>query len=405
MTQEEKRLRQQERRLKVRELQELAKGPVDVPFLALVLMLTVIGLIMLFSASFPSALNEHGDALYFARSQAIFAAAGVAAMLAMSKINYQRLRGFATVALIGSIVLLILVVLPGPNAYGKLFGIERNFCVRWMKLFLVAGPQYQPSELAKLGIIVYFAATISQRKDKMRTFKYGILPYGILLGVYAVLMLAEPHLSGCILLLGIGAVMMVVGGMDWRWVTAGILLVGLALYAVLFTDLMEIIGYNSSRILTWRDPFWDAGDKSYQMAQSLIAIGSGGLFGVGLGRGRQKFMFLPEEHNDFIFSIVCEELGYVGAGIIMLLFALLVIRGYWIAIHARDRFGALLAVGVTTQIGLQVFLNIAVVTGLIPATGISLPFFSYGGTALMIQLFEVGIVLSVSRQMPAMKAG
>ena len=405
MTQEEKRLRQQERRLKVRELQELAKGPVDVPFLALVLMLTVIGLIMLFSASFPSALNEHGDALYFVRSQAIFAAAGVAAMLAMSKINYQRLRGVATLALIGSLALLVLVVLPGPNAYGKLFGIERNHSVRWMQLLLVAGPQYQPSELAKLGIIVYFAATISQRRDRMRTFKYGILPYGILLGIYAVLMLAEPHLSGCILLVGIGAVMMVVGGMDWKWVTAGILLVGAALYAVLFTDLMEIIGYNSSRILTWRDPFWDAQDASYQMAQSLIAIGSGGLFGVGLGRSRQKFMFLPEEHNDFNFSIVCEELGYVGAGIIMILFALLVIRGFWIAIHARDRFGALLAVGVTTQIGLQVFLNIAVVTGLIPATGISLPFFSYGGTALMIQLFEVGIVLSVSRQMPAMKAG
>ena len=405
MTQEEKRLRQQERRLKVRELQELAKGPVDVPFLALVLMLTVIGLIMLFSASFPSALNEHGDALYFIRSQVIFAAAGIAAMMAMSKINYQRLRGVATLALIGSLALLVLVVLPGPNAYGKLFGIERNHSVRWMQLLLVAGPQYQPSELAKLGIIVYFAATISQRRDRMRTFKYGILPYGILLGIYAVLMLAEPHLSGCILLVGIGAVMMVVGGMDWKWVTAGILLVGAALYAVLFTDLMEIIGYNSSRILTWRDPFWDAQDASYQMAQSLIAIGSGGLFGVGLGRSRQKFMFLPEEHNDFIFSIVCEELGYVGAGIIMILFALLVIRGFWIAIHARDRFGALLAVGVTTQIGLQTFLNIAVVTGLIPATGISLPFFSYGGTALMIQLFEVGIVLSVSRQMPAMKAG
>ena len=405
MTQEEKRLRQQERRLKVRELQELAKGPVDVPFLALVLMLTVIGLIMLFSASFPSALNEHGDALYFIRSQVIFAAAGIAAMMAMSKINYQRLRGVATLALIGSLALLVLVVLPGPNAYGKLFGIERNHSVRWMQLLLVAGPQYQPSELAKLGIIVYFAATISQRRDRMRTFKYGILPYGLILLAYAVLMLMEPHMSGCILLVGIGAVMMVVGGMDWKWVTGGILGVCAGLYAMLFTDLMEIIGYNSSRIQTWRDPFWDAQDASYQMAQSLIAIGSGGLFGVGLGRSRQKFMFLPEEHNDFIFSIVCEELGYVGAGIIMILFALLVIRGFWIAIHARDRFGALLAVGVTTQIGLQVFLNIAVVTGLIPATGISLPFFSYGGTALMIQLFEVGIVLSVSRQMPAMKAG
>ena len=405
MTQEEKRLRQQERRLKVRELQELAKGPVDVPFLALVLMLTVIGLIMLFSASFPSALNEHGDALYFIRSQVIFAAAGIAAMMAMSKINYQRLRGVATLALIGSLALLVLVVLPGPNAYGKLFGIERNHSVRWMQLLLVAGPQYQPSELAKLGIIVYFAATISQRRDRMRTFKYGILPYGLILLAYAVLMLMEPHMSGCILLVGIGAVMMVVGGMDWKWVTGGILGVCAGLYAMLFTDLMEIIGYNSSRIQTWRDPFWDAQDASYQMAQSLIAIGSGGLFGVGLGRSRQKFMFLPEEHNDFIFAIICEELGYVGAGIIMILFALLIIRGYWIAIHARDRFGALLAVGVTTQIGLQVFLNIAVVTGLIPATGISLPFFSSGGTALMIQLFEVGIVLSVSRQMPAMKAG
>ena len=405
MTQEEKRLRQQERRLKVRELQELAKGPVDVPFLALVLMLTVIGLIMLFSASFPSALNEHGDALYFIRSQVIFAAAGIAAMMAMSKINYQRLRGVATLALIGSLALLVLVVLPGPNAYGKLFGIERNHSVRWMQLLLVAGPQYQPSELAKLGIIIYFAATISQRRDRMRTFKYGILPYGLILLAYAVLMLMEPHMSGCILLVGIGAVMMVVGGMDWKWVTGGILGVCAGLYAMLFTDLMEIIGYNSSRIQTWRDPFWDAQDASYQMAQSLIAIGSGGLFGVGLGRSRQKFMFLPEEHNDFIFAIICEELGYVGAGIIMILFALLIIRGYWIAIHARDRFGALLAVGVTTQIGLQVFLNIAVVTGLIPATGISLPFFSYGGTALMIQLFEVGIVLSVSRQMPAMKAG
>ena len=405
MTQEEKRLRRQERRLKIRELQELAKGPIDMPFLVLVLMLTVIGLIMLFSASFPSALNKYNDAAYFVIRQARFAAAGVAFMLVMSKINYQRLRGVATFVLLASIVLLILVVLPGPNEYGKLFGVRENNAVRWLRMFLVAGPTYQPSEVAKLGIIIYFAATISQRKDKMRTFKYGILPYGILLGIYALLMLAEPHLSGCILLVGIGAVMMVVGGMDWRWVTAGILLACLALYAVLFTDLMEIIGYNSSRILTWRDPFWDPKDDSYQMAQSLIAIGSGGLFGVGLGRGRQKFMFLPEEHNDFIFAIICEELGYVGAGIIMILFALLIIRGYWIAIHARDRFGALLAVGVTTQIGLQVFLNIAVVTGLIPATGISLPFFSYGGTALLIQLFEVGIVLSVSRQMPAMKAG
>ena len=398
MTREEKRQRLREQRHKTRELKELARGPVDLPFLVLVLMLTVIGLIMLFSASFPSAISEHNDAFYFARSQAVFAAAGVAAMLAMGKINYQRLRGFSTLALVGSLLLLAIVVLTP-------FGITRNYSTRWLKLFLVAGPQYQPSELAKLGIIIYFANTIAARKDKMRTFRYGILPYALLLGVYAVLMLMEPHMSGCVLLLGIGAVMMVVGGMHWAWVTAGVSAGGLGAAALLFTDLMEKIGYNSDRIRTWKDPWWDVGNESYQMAQSLISIGSGGLLGVGLGKSRQKFLFLPEEHNDFIFAVVCEELGYLGAGIIMILFALLIIRGYWIAIKARDRFGALLAVGVTTQIALQTFLNIAVVTGLIPATGISLPFFSYGGTALLIQLFEVGIVLSVSRQIPAPKAG
>ena len=398
MTQEEKRRLLREKRHRARELREIARGPIDLPFLVLVLMLTVIGLIMLFSASFPSALNQYNDAAYYVRRQAVFAAAGVAAMLAMSKVNYQRLRGFATIALIGSMVLLALVLVPG-------LGYSEGGATRWLQLFIVAGPTYQPSELAKLGIILYFAATISQRKEKMRSFRYGILPYLCILAVYAFLMLKEPHMSGCILLLGIGAVMMVVGGMHWGWVAAGAGLAGAGAYMVLFTDLMERIGYNSSRIKTWLDPWWDVQHESWQMAQSLIAIGSGGLLGVGLGKGRQKFMFLPEEHNDFIFAVVCEELGYIGAGIILILFALLVIRGYWIAIHARDRFGALLAVGVTTQIGLQTFLNVAVVTGLIPATGIALPFFSYGGTALLIQLFEVGIVLSVSRQMPAPKAG
>ena len=398
MTREERRQRLREKRHKVRELQEIAKGPLDLPFLVLVLMLTVIGLIMLFSASFPSAMDEYGDAAYYVRRQGMFAAAGVAAMLAMSKINYQRLRGFATLALVGSMFLLACVLVPG-------LGYTEGGATRWLRMFLVAGPTYQPSELAKLGIIIYFAATISVRKERMRTFRYGILPYGVILAVYAVLMLMEPHMSGCILLLGIGGVMMVVGGMHWPWVACGVGAAGVGSYLLLFTDLMEKIGYNSSRIQTWRDPWWDAGDKSYQMAQSLIAIGSGGLLGVGLGRSRQKFMFLPEEHNDFIFAIVCEELGYIGAGLILVLFALLVLRGYWIAIHARDRFGALLVVGVVTQIGLQTFLNVAVVTGLLPATGIALPFFSYGGTALAIQLFEAGIVLSVSRQMPAPKAG
>ena len=231
----------------------------------------------------------------------------------------------------------------------------------------------------------------------MATLRYGIVPYVAILGVIAALMAKEPHLSGMVLLLGVGAVMMYVGGIRNYWVGLGFALVLLVIYAFA----TGIITYNSSRIDIWLDPFneeWMR-DKGYQIRQSLLSIGSGGLFGLGLGKSRQKFLFLPEEHNDFIFAIICEELGLVGATIIMVMFALLIIRGYWIALHARDRFGSLLAVGVTTQIALQVFLNIAVVTNLIPNTGISLPFFSYGGTALAVQLAEVGIVLSVSRQM------
>lgn len=200
--------------------------------------------------------------------------------------------------------------------------------------------------------------------------------------------------------MGAGAVIMLVGGINWAWVGGALGAAAAMMYFVLF-----VIGYNASRITYWLDPWEDAQGSGYQLSQSLLSIGSGGLLGVGLGKSRQKFMFLPEEHNDFIFAIVCEELGLIGAGIIMLLFAALILRGYWIALHARDRFGSLMVVGIITLIALQTFLNIGVVTGLLPTTGISLPFFSYGGTALSMQLAEMGIVLSVSRQMRPTKAG
>ena len=267
----------------------------------------------------------------------------------------------------------------------------------WVTL---GGISFQPSEIAKVAIITYFADSISRKKDKMRSFRYGVLPYAFILVVVAGLVAVEPHLSGAILILGAGAAMMLVGGINWVWVgTAAGAAVGMV-YVALF-----VIGYNKSRVIYWLDPWADAADKGYQLSQSLITIGSGGLWGLGLGKSRQKFLFLPEEHNDFIFSIACEELGLVGAGIIMLLFAALILRGYWIALHTRDRFGTLLAVGFTTQLAVQVFLNISVVTGLLPTTGISLPFFSYGGTALLIQLAEMGVILSVSRQMKPTKAG
>ena len=375
---------------------EAAKGKMDIPFLLLTLLLTAIGLVMVFSASFPSAYYESGDPAFYFKRQAVFAVLGIIAMFAVGKINYQRWRGAAKILLGFSVFLLILVIIPH-------VGITVNNATRW--LGIPGKFTFQPSEIAKLGVIVYFADSISKKKDKMLTWRYGIWPYVVILGVIAGLMMLEPHLSGTILIVGTGVVMMIVGGIQTWLVGLGV--GGVAAVGVLYVKLVEsgVISYGKSRIEMWHNPWIDELGDGYQMVQSLIAIGSGGLLGVGLGKSRQKFLYLPEEHNDCIFAIVCEELGLIGACVIMLIFALLILRGFWIALHARDRFGTLLVVGIVTHIALQTFLNIAVVSGLVPATGISLPFFSYGGTALALQLLETGIVLSVSRQIPAPKNG
>ena len=395
LTREEMKVRQ-ERQLRMQKLEEesrqMARGPIDTPFFLLVLLLTAIGLVMLLSASFPSAYYEtkdHDPTYYFVR-QAIFAVLGVAAMLGISRFNYQRFRGLARPLIFVTVVLLLLVLIPG-------IGIIRNNARRWLGF---GSFTFQPSEIAKIAIVVQFAASISKKKDKMRTTREGVLGHLVYIAVLAGLVALEPHLSGAILIAGAGAVMMLVGGIRWIWVLGAVGAVGVLGYIVLF-----VIGYNTSRMTYWLDPWADAQGAGWQLSQSLISIGSGGLLGVGLGKSRQKFLYLPEEHNDFIFAIVCEELGLIGASLIMLLFAALILRGYWIALHARDRFGSLLVVGITTLIAMQTFLNIGVVTGLLPTTGISLPFFSYGGTALCIQLAEMGIVLSVSRQMKPPKAG
>lgn len=397
MTREEARAREARRQHQLemeRESQELARGPLDIPFLVLVLLLTGIGLVMLLSASFPSAYyeTEGRNPLSYFSKQAVFAVMGLAAMTLIGRINYQRFRALGRPLLFVSIILLVLVLIPH-------VGITRNHATRWLGIPGTSF-QFQPSEIAKVAVVIYFAESIAKKKDKMRSFRYGILPYALILIVLAGLVGKEPHLSGALLILGVGAAMMLVGGIHWGWVLGAIGAAGGVLYTVLF-----VIGYNTSRITYWLHPEEDAQGKGYQLYQSLLTIGSGGLLGVGLGKSRQKFLYLPEEHNDFIFAIVCEELGLIGAGIIMLLFAALILRGYWIALHARDRFGSLLVVGVITLIAMQTFLNIGVVTGFLPTTGISLPFFSYGGTALSIQLAEMGIVLSVSRQMKPTKAG
>ena len=388
----EEALARQERRQHQKEMEaesrELARGPIDLPFFVLVMLLLAIGLVMLLSASFPSAYNDTDGAnpLYYFSRQAVFAVMGVAAMIFIGRINYQRFRALGKPLLYLSVILLALVLIPG-------VGITRNFATRWLGI-PGTSLQFQPSEIAKVAVVIYFADSISKKKDQMRSFRYGIVPYALILMVLAGLVLPEPHLSGAILILGAGAAMMLVGGISWAWVGGAIGAAAGLLYLVLF-----VIGYNASRVTYWLNPWADPLGEGYQLSQSLIAIGSGGLLGVGLGKSQQKFMYLPEEHN------VCEELGLIGAAIIMALFAALILRGFWIALHARDRFGSLLVVGIITLLGVQTFLNISVVTGLLPTTGISLPFFSYGGTALSIQLAEMGIVLSVSRQMKPTKAG
>ena len=390
--------------------EQLARGPMDLPFLMLVLLLTAIGVIMMFSASYADALYNMDDPTYYFMRQGLFAVGGVAIMYVMSKINYQTLRWLSVFALVGSIVLLVLVKVPGIGASG-------GGANRWIRA-IGPLPRWQPSEAAKLGVILYFSARLSKRNtEKKRKFnrrtysghllelldRIGFLelvPYIVVLLLIAGLLLAQPHLSATILILAIGASILFAAGIQLRWFAIG----GTVMVALLWL-VVNTTGYMADRIAIWQNPWIDTQGDGYQIVQSLYAIGSGGLLGLGLGNSRQKFLYLPELQNDYVFPIVCEELGFIGAAMILLLFALLILRGYWLALHARDRFGALLIVGVTTQVAVQVFLNIGVVTNLIPPTGISLPFFNYGGTALVIQLVEMGIVLGVSRQIPAPKAG
>ena len=393
--------------------EQLARGPMDLPFLMLVLMLVGIGLIMMFSASFASAYydssqNVQNNPMFYIRRQAAYAAAGLLVMYVTSKINYQRFRWMSVFVLVGAIALLVLVLTP--------IGVEINQVKRWLYLFLVAGPTFQPSEIAKVAVVLFFAARLSkrdtERKKKFtnrtltgrtlnRLERIGFLelvPYGAVLSLVLVLVVMEPHMSGTILIMVGAAAVLFASGINLGW------FVGLGSFAVAaLTFVVFATYYMTRKINLWLDPWSDPQGAGYQPIQSLYAIGSGGLLGLGLGKSRQKFLYIPEPENDFIFSIVVEELGFIGAAIVLILFALLIMRGYWLALHARDKFGTLTIVGIITLLAAQVFLNIGVVTNLIPNTGISLPFFSYGGTALMIQLAEMGIILSISRQIPAPK--
>ena len=356
-------------------------GILDLPYLVLTVLLTCIGVLMMFSASYAKAYYDTGNSAYYFVRQAGFAALGIVVTIVVGRLNYFIWYRLSIPILVASIVLLLMVLIPG-------VGVTHNGATRWLRL----GLEFQPSEIAKLGLILSFAAMMAVWQDKMDTFRYGVLPYVLILGAIAGLLVAQKHLSATLIICVIGALMMMIGGTRWPWFVIGAVVFGVFLFVYLSNR-----GYAGNRVTAWQDPESDPLGTGYQIIQSRYAISSGGLLGLGFGKSRQKHLYLPEAQNDYIFAVVCEELGLIGAIAVILLFMLLILRGYWIAIHARDRFGTLVAAGFSTKLAIQVFFNIGVVTNFLPATGISLPFFSYGGTALLLQMFEMGVVLSVSR--------
>ncbi len=360
---------------------------IDLPFCLIIFILLTVGTIMMFSASYAFAYYTVGDSYFYLKRQLIFIGLGVAAMIVMSFLNYNKLHKVAPFVL-GFAYFCLLLVLILPSGEG---GVKR-----WIPLGMF---NVQPSEIAKFAIILFFSHWASKYYNKMHLAKYSVLPGVIVFGSVAGLLILEPHYSGIVIIGVLTVIMLYIGGMKTRYLAIG----AIALFGVIL--LLAITGglsYAMSRMDGWgqaltasRDSeLWDS---TWQTRNSLYAIGSGGLWGLGLGQSRQKFLYLPEPQNDFIFAIVVEEMGLIGAAIILLIFALLVWRGITLSLRAKDKFGKLLGIGLTSQIGVQVVLNILVITDWLPNTGISLPFFSYGGSSLIMLLAQMGIVLSVSR--------
>ena len=361
----------------------LAAGDkVDVTFLVILLLVLTVGLTMLYSASYAQSLYDTGyvSSTRYLEKQAVCAVIGLIAMVVISRIPAEFWLKLAWPLYWFSIVLLLLVLL---------FGETVNGAKRWIN---IAGLQFQPSEIAKFTLILLLAKLTRSFGSDAKTFRFGVMGFGAALMGILVPLALERHLSAIMLLGMVAVVMMFVAGTRGRWLLAG------AGAAVVFVIVyVSLLGYAGDRITAWFYPEGDPGNTGYQILQSLYAIGSGGVFGLGLGKSKQKYLYLPFQYNDYIFAVVCEELGLVGAVCIIALFSALILRGYWIALRARDRFSTVLASGLITQIAVQTILNMGVVTNLLPSTGVALPFFSYGGTALAVNLGEMGILLSISR--------
>ncbi len=372
-------------------------GSLDTVFLLIVFALLTVGIVMMFSASYVSASYKTGSPYYYFFRQLRFAIGGLAVMFLVSRIRLELFKHWSMVLFFGCMALLFLVLIAPMKIDDK-----EEFR-RWLRIPGLF--QFQPSELAKLGLILFCARAFSKRIIIQR---HGVKQdYSVRLSLFATLffcflVLLERHLSGTMLMLGIGMVMLVLGGVDRKWIiiVCGALLFGLFLFLTLqdkLIDMLPIKEYQKARILAWMDKDVDPTGGRWQTNQSLYAIGSGGLFGLGLGQSKQKFLYMPEPQNDFVFAIVCEELGFVGAVVILAAFAVLIWRGFDIAMRNKDRFSALVVMGVMSHVAMQTILNILVVTDTIPNTGIGLPFFSYGGSSLMLLLAEMGMVLSASR--------
>lgn len=365
-------------------------GAVDLYFLILVLILLAVGLVMLFSASYPYAYyNNDGDSLFYFRKQLFFAVSGIVIMMVVSKIKYGWFKVLTYPLLaITTVALIIVLFLPDlPDTPGF---------KRWLYIPGTNLPTFQPSELAKIALVMFCAVKMEQNHKKLAEKPFAFWPYALVTLVFAGLIYLENHVSGTVLIIMIGVVMMYLGGTKKYWFYIGIVaVVAVVALVILKPDILP--EHAQGRITLWLDKEAEPTKGRWQTNQSLYAISSGGLFGVGLGQSKQKHLYVSEPQNDFIFSIVCEELGLFGACVIIILFVLLIARGVAIALKAKDRFGSLLVLGVVFHIGMQVALNIGVVTDFLPNTGISLPFFSAGGTALWVLLGELGMVLSVSR--------
>lgn len=354
---------------------------IDFTFATVVLLLLAYGLIMVFSASSASAHYRMGDTFYFIKRQALWAALGLCGMAILSYVPYKVYYKYALPVLGGAVVLLLAVLTP--------LGVEVNGAQRWLGF----GPfTFQPSELAKFALIIFLAKSLSENDDIIKKSWGGFALYMGIIAIVAGLVIIEPHMSGAVLIAGVGVIMLFAAGAKMSHLSV------LAVIGVIGAFVLAIAApYRLERLVSFLDPFADPSDTGFQVVQSFYAIGSGGFFGLGLGQSRQKFLYLPEPQNDFIFSIICEELGFFGALLVIVLFAVLIWKGIRIALRAPDAFSSLLVSGITAIIGMQAILNIAVVTGSMPNTGVPLPFFSYGGTSLFIILCSMGVILNVTR--------